>query len=78
VRSRSPATRRADIQGHFFNTNLVKEIPASTTAMSIAVELLEDQALARTAMGEVDLADAARERAARLRALARVIEEIEK
>lgn len=71
-----PATRRADIHGHFFDRELMKELPGSPAALPLAVELLEDQALALTAMGELDLAQAARGRAARLTTLARVLEDV--
>ena len=71
-----PATRRADIHGHFFNTDLMKTMPGSETEMSPAIEILEDQALARTAMGDLDMAQAARTRANRLETLVRVLEEV--
>lgn len=70
------ATHRQDVAGHFFDLEQLEELPAAPRALPVAVELLRDQALARSAMGEHDVAEAARARAARLERLDEVLRDV--
>ncbi len=72
-----PAATRTDVHGWFFDTELLGELPGDPSALSQAAQILEDQGLARSAMGQADVARAARDRAERIRDLARVIERLD-
>lgn len=72
-----PAASRDDVHAHFFDTALLKRIPEDTGELAEAVRLLEDQALARRAMGDEQVADAAHARARKLRALGTVLDDIQ-
>lgn len=71
-----PAATREDLHAWFFDTSLLKAMPARPAELAQAIDRLEDQALARTAMGDPDLARAARARADRMRQLVRVLDEL--
>ncbi len=71
-----PATGREDLHAWFFDTALIKSLPARPAEMKPAIQRLEDQALARLAMGDDDMARAARARADRLRQLLEVLEDV--
>lgn len=71
-----PATNRQDLASWFFDTDLIKALPKRPGDMKPAIERLEDQALARLAMGDPDMARAARARADRLRQLVAVLEDV--
>lgn len=71
-----PATGREDLRAWFFDTSLLKAMPGRPADMHPTIERLEDQALARLAMGDADMARAARARADRLRQLVKVLEEV--
>lgn len=62
-----------EVYQHFFDLELLKVVPGSAEELAAVVSLLEDQALARSAMGELDVADAALARARRLERLQAVL-----
>jgi hypothetical protein len=64
-----PASHRVDVWAWFFDLEQIKELPKTVPELENAIRRLQDQALAREAMGEDDLAAAARTRATRLESL---------
>jgi hypothetical protein len=79
MRNPYPATRRArnDVLSHFFDNTQMKEMPANIPEMYSYIALLEDQALAARAVGDVELAIAAEARATKIRTLQPILEDIE-
>ena len=79
MRNPYPATRRArnDVLDHFFDNSLMKQMPDSIPSMHEYTSLLEDQALAARAVGDVELARAAEGRATKIRTLQPILEDIE-
>lgn len=71
------ATSREDVHGWFFDLDKARPVPGTTLEMQQSIRVLEDQALARTAMGQIDVAQAAQGRAAKLRRLGKVLEHLE-
>jgi len=69
--------REGDIGAWFFDLATVKKAPESSAQLETAIARLDDQALARAAMGDIDVARAATARADKLRTLRKVIEAIE-
>ena len=74
-----PATRRARtaVLDHFFDHDVLKQMPRSIPDMHDYTVLLEDQALAARAIGDEELAGAAEARAEKIRTLQPILEDIE-
>lgn len=71
------ATGRVDVWAWFFDTEALKPIPNSPAAMRTTVLRLRDEALARRAMGQDDIAQAAEARAQRFQQLLDLLEELD-
>jgi len=61
----------------FFDRKRVKSLPGNLREMQDYIQLLEDQALAARAVGDVKLAEAAEARAAKVRGLFSVLEDVQ-
>jgi hypothetical protein len=70
------ATAREPVLDWFFDTRALAPVPESLPAMRRAIDQLRDQALARRAMGELDLAEAADARREKLQRLLPILEQI--